>query len=45
MSDVAAIEIVALIFAGLHFFTLANCHLYMDALHKPAIYLQFTALV
>ena len=28
-----------------NFFTLDNCLLYMDALHKPAIYLRFTALV
>ena len=44
-NDDASTRIVALMYAGPHFSTLDNCFLYMDAPHKPEIYLLFTALV
>ena len=31
------------LYAGLYFFTLENCLTYIEAHHKPAIYLQFTS--
>ena len=37
--------VVALMCTGPHFFTQDNCLLYVDAPHKPAIYLQNAALV
>ena len=45
MNNEASIGIVVLMYAGPHFFTLDICLPYMDAPHKPAIYLQFCALV
>ena len=37
--------IVTFVCAGPHFFIPDNSLLYMETLHKPAIYLWFTALV
>ena len=45
MNDDAPTGIVALMYAGPHFFTLDNCLLYMDAAHKLLNYLRFTHLV
>ena len=44
-NDDATSTIVAFMCAGPHFFTIDICLLYMDAPHKPAIYVWFTALV
>ena len=44
-NDDATTEIVVFICAGPHFLILNICLLYMDASHKPAIYLRFTVLV
>ena len=45
MNDGASAGIVALICADLNFFILDYCLLYMDASHKPAIYLRLTAVM
>ena len=44
-NDDATTEIVTFMRAGPHSFTQDNCLLSMDAPHKPAIYLRFTAQV
>ena len=46
-NDDTATGIDAFICASPHYFIIDNCliYIYMDALHKPAIYLKFTDLV
>ena len=44
-NDDAATGIVPFMCTSPNFFSLDNSLLYMDAPHKPAIYLRFTALV